>query len=180
MKIKTFILALLGIVFAFTAQAEFYVSAGLGAAKNTGSTTKNITKADYDSSAVYSVAFGYDLPFIDIIRIEGEYLHNRVEIKKGLGYVNMDAVMANAYVDIPFILPLLTPYVGAGLGYGRLENDNVLPMQFMLGVDAEIFVIPVIGSVEYRYLQSNRSANSANEKNKYYSHILMAKLRYEF
>ena len=88
--------------------------------------------------------------------------------------------MANGYVDIPFILPLLTPYVGVGLGYGRFENDNVMPMQLMLGMDAEIFVIPVVGSLEYRYLQTNRSAKSANERNKFYSHILMAKLRYEF
>ena len=86
----------------------------------------------------------------------------------------------NAYVDIPFVLPLLTPYIGGGIGYGRFESDNVMPMQLMLGIDAEIFVIPVIGSFEYRYLQSNRSAKSANERNKFYSHILMAKLRYEF
>lgn len=180
MKIKTLIFAFLGVVLACSAQAGFYVSGGAGVAKNTGSTTKTILKGDYRNSMVYSGAVGYDLPFIDIIRVEGEYLHNRTKIKKGLGYVNLDAAMANGYVDIPFILPLLTPYVGAGLGYGRFENSNVMPMQFMLGMDAEIFVIPVVGSLEYRYLQTNRSAKSANERNKFYSHILMAKLRYEF
>ena len=92
----------------------------------------------------------------------------------------VDALAANGYVDIPFILPLLTPYVGAGIGYGRLENSNVMPMQLMLGMDAEIFVIPVVGSIEYRYLQTNRPAKSAGERNKFYSHVLMLKLRYEF
>ena len=180
MKIKTLIFAFLGVLLACSAHAEFYISGAAGIAKNTGSTTKNLLKGDYQTSAIYSAAVGYDLPFIDIIRIEGEYFHNRTKIKKGLGYVNMDAAMANAYVDIPFVLPLLTPYIGGGIGYGRFESDNVMPMQLMLGIDAEIFVIPVIGSFEYRYLQSNRSAKSANERNKFYSHILMAKLRYEF
>ena len=180
MKIKTLIFACLGLLLACSAHAEFYISGGAGLAKNTGSTVKSVAKADYQTSMLYSVAVGYDLPFVDIIRIEGEYLHNRTKIKKGLGYVNMDAAMANGYVDIPFILPLLTPYVGAGIGYGRLENSNVMPMQLMLGMDAEIFVIPVVGSIEYRYLQTNRPAKSAGERNKFYSHVLMLKLRYEF
>ncbi|MBE6449522.1 MAG: hypothetical protein E7013_02345 [Alphaproteobacteria bacterium] len=180
MKFKTLLLACLSLFLTFSAHAEFYVSAGAAISKNTASATKNLYKADYDTSAVYSVAFGYDLPFIDIVRVEAEYLHNRAQIKKGLGYVNLDALMANAYVDIPFVLPLITPYAGAGIGYGRFETSNVLPMQLMLGFDAEIFVIPVIGSVEYRFMQTNRPAKDANSKEKYYSHMLMAKLRYEF
>ncbi len=180
MKIKTLIFAFFGVSLAFAANAEFYVSGAAGIAKNTGSTNKNFIKGDYDTSTVYSLAVGYDLPFIDIVRVEGEYLHNRMKIEKGLGKINMDALMANAYVDVPFILPLITPYVGAGLGYARLESDNVMPLQFMLGLDAEVFVVPVIASVEYRYLQSNRASNEAFEKNKYYNHILMMKLRYEF
>lgn len=180
MKIKTLAVACLGVLMACSAHAGFYISGGAGIAKNTASTVKDAIKGDYQTSAVYDAAVGYDLPIVDIIRVEAEYLHNRTKIKKGLGYVNMNAAIANAYVDIPFILPLITPYVGAGIGYARLEDSNVLPMQFMIGLDAEIFVIPVVGSVEYRYLQSNRSAKSANEKNKFYSHILMAKVRYEF
>lgn len=180
MKIKTLCIALVGMLLSFSANAEFYVSAGAAVVKNTASATKNLYKADYDTSAAYSVAVGYDLPFVDIVRVEGEYFHNRAEIKKGLGHINMDALMANAYVDIPFILPLITPYAGAGIGYGRFENSNVMPLQLMLGLDAEIFVVPVIGSVEYRFMQANRGAKDAKSKEKYYSHMLMAKLRYEF
>ena len=47
MKIKTLIFAFLGVVLACSAQAEFYVSGAAGIAKNTGSTTKAITKGDY-------------------------------------------------------------------------------------------------------------------------------------
>ena len=180
MKLKTLLLVCFGVFFAFSVRAEFYVSAGAAVSKNTASATKDFYRADYDTSAVYSAAFGYDLPFIDIVRVEAEYLHNRAQIKDGLGHINLDALMANAYVDVPFILPLITPYVGAGIGYGRFERSNVLPMQFMLGLDAEIFVIPIIGSVEYRFMQTNRPAKDADSKEKYYSHMLMAKLRYEF
>ena len=180
MKIKILFFALSVMLSISVAHAEFYISAGLAAVKNTASVLKNAYKADYDTSTAYSVAAGYDLPFVDIVRIEGEYFHNRAEIKKGLGYINMDALMANAYVDIPFILPLITPYAGAGIGYGRFESSNVMPLQFMLGLDAEIFVIPVIGSVEYRFMQANREAKDAKSKEKYYSHMIMAKLRYEF
>lgn len=180
MKFKTLFLALIGISIAFCAHAEFYVSAGMAAIKNTASASKKLITADYDSSVGYSVAVGYDLPFVDIVRVEGEYFHNRAEIKNNLGHINMDALMANAYVDVPFVLPLITPYVGAGIGYGRFERSNVMPVQFMLGLDAEIFVVPVIGSVEYRFMQANREAKSASNREKYYSHMLMAKLRYEF
>ena len=180
MKLKTLLLALLAFGITFSARAEFYVSGGIAVVKNTAAAQKDMYKADYDSSTAYSVAFGYDLPFVDIVRVEGEYFHNRTQIKDGLGHINMDALMANAYVDIPFVMPLITPYAGAGIGYGRFETSNVMPLQFMLGLDAEIFVIPVIGSVEYRFMQANREAKSATSKEKYYSHMLMAKLRYEF
>ena len=180
MKLKTFLFALLAFGIAFSARAEFYVSAGIAAVKNTASALKKGYEADYNSSTAYSVAFGYDLPFVDIVRIEGEYFHNRAQIKDGLGHINMDALMANAYVDIPFVMPLITPYVGGGIGYGRFESSNVMPLQFMLGLDAEIFVIPVIASAEYRFTQANREARTTTSKEKYYSHMLMAKLRYEF
>ena len=181
MKIKTLIIACLGVLMACSAHADFYVSGGFGWAENTGSTTvKGVVKGDYNSSRVYSGAVGYKLPFIDIVRIEGEYFHNRTKVKKGLGYVNINTAMANGYVTIPSFIPLISPYVGAGIGYGRLEKDDIMPMQFMLGLDADIFAIPVVGSLEYRYLQSNRAAKKGDEKNKYYSHMIMAKIRYEF
>ena len=180
MKLKTLFLALLAVFVAFSAQAEFYVSGGMAKLKNAASALRDGHKADYHSSVGYSLAFGYDLPFIDIMRIEAEYFHNRTEIEKGLGYINIDALMANAYVDIPFVLPLITPYAGAGIGYGFFEHSHVMPYQFMLGLDAEIFVIPLIASAEYRFMQTNREAQSGASKEKYYSHMLMAKLRYEF
>ena len=180
MKIKVLCLALLGLLLSVPAMAEFYVSGGLGMVKNTGDIHKNLAKASYKNAAVYSAAFGYDLPFIDLVRIEGELLHNRAKITHGKGNVDLNALMANAYVDIPLMLPMITPYVGAGIGYGRLENTHVMPMQVMLGVDAEVFVIPVVASAEYRFLQTNTEAKKANERDNYYAHIFMLKLRYEF
>lgn len=180
MKLKILMLAVVGVMLSVCARAEFYISAGLGAAKNTGNVTKTIVNKDYETSPIYSLAVGYDLPFVDIVRVEGEYLHNRAKLKNGLGYVNFDAAMANGYVDIPFVLPLITPYVGAGIGVARMENSTVMPYQLMLGLDGEIFVLPIVGSLEYRYLKTNKEASSAQEKDKYYNHVLMAKIRYEF
>lgn len=177
---KTGLLALACAFIAVPALAEFYVSAGLGATYNRGSIIRDGHKDDYDTSASYSLAFGYDLPFIDLVRIEAEYMHNRSDIEKAGGAVSMNALMANGYVDLPLPLPLITPYVGAGLGYARLESDNVMAYQGIIGVDAEIFVLPIIGSLEYRYMETNRAAKRLHETDKYYAHTIMAKIRYEF
>lgn len=183
MKMKLWKTGLLVLACAFMAEpasAEFYVSAGLGATYNRGSIIRDSHKDDYDTSASYSLAVGYDLPIIDLVRIEAEYLHNRSDVDDAGGAVSMNAFMANGYVDIPLPLPLLTPYVGAGIGYARLESDNVMAYQGIIGVDAEIFVLPIIGSLEYRYMETNRPAKRLHETDKYYAHTIMAKIRYEF
>lgn len=177
---KTGLLVMVCALIAIPASAEFYASVGLGATYNRGSIIRDGHKDDYDTSASYSLAVGYDLPIIDLVRIEAEYLHNRSDIDNAGGAVSMNALMANGYVDIPFPIPLLTPYVGAGIGYARLESDNVAAFQGMIGVDAEIFVLPIIGSLEYRYMETNRPAKRLHETDKYYAHTIMAKIRYEF
>ena len=167
------------LLFGTAAQAEFYVSAGAGKTFNTGTAWRNGEKSDFDNSHTYSVAVGYDLPFIDIIRVEGEYLHNRAKIEHG-GKATYDGVMANGYVDIPFPVPLFTPYVGIGLGPGRYEGEYVLGYQGMVGIDAEVFVVPLVASLEYRYMQTNRHGERHDETYKFYAHTVMMKLRYEF
>ena len=69
MKIKILFLALIGFMMAVPAMADFYVSGAMGMAKNTGDIHKNFAKQKYKTSSVYSVAFGYDLPFVDIVRV---------------------------------------------------------------------------------------------------------------
>lgn len=181
MKIaKITILSVLSLLLVSLVQAEFYVSAGLGSLHNTGSSIKNGFESDYDQSLMYSLAVGYDLPFLDIARVEAEYLHNRAKIESGTGKVTYDGLMVNGYLDIPFPVPLLTPYVGVGVGPGRFEGENLMSYQGIIGIDAEVFVVPVIGSLEYRYMKTNQDSKRANESYKFYAHAVMLKLRYEF
>lgn len=179
-RLKMMCLGLLGAALCSPAMAGTYLSVGVGPTYNDGSAYRHGLKSDYDTSAMYSVAVGYELPVFDLLRVEGEYLHNRAELSKNLGKTTLDAAMANAYVNIPFPVPLLTPYVGAGIGYARFESSNRIAYQGMIGLDAEIFVIPVVGSLEYRYTELNSPATRQDEKYKYYGHTIMAKVRYEF
>lgn len=175
---KKHVLALLGLglLASVSAQAEFYASAGLGLAKSNGS----VNTHDLKSSDVYNVAFGWQTPFWDVLRVEGEYLHNRVSAKS-TGKVTMDALMGNAYVSVPVMVPFITPYLGAGMGISNLQSDRVFMYQGMLGLDADIFsVTGLIASAEYRYTKANRSVNDDHLKYKYDNHALMLKLRYEF
>ena len=174
---KKSILTLLGLALlaSVPAHAEFYASAGLGFSKSNGS----VSTHDLKNSEVYNAAFGWQTPFWDVLRVEGEYLHNRASAKNA-GKVTMDALMGNAYVSVPIMVPMITPYLGAGMGVSNFQDDKVFMYQGMLGVDAEIFVIPVIGSIEYRYLKAGKDVKDNHLRYKYDSHALMLKLRYEF
>ena len=181
MKIKALFLCLLGLILAMPVLADFYVAGGVGIVKNTGDIHKGISKEDYKNSPIYSLAFGYDLPIVNAFRAEGEFFHNRAKISGGKGFIDLDALMANAYLDITLFPGIITPYIGAGIGYGRLESTHVMPMQLMLGMDiADISPLPITASAEYRYLKTNTEAKKAHERDNYYGHILMLKLRYEF
>jgi|GEM_PF-3178877 len=166
--------------FSVDASAEIYVSAGLGVASNSGSGLREGARGHYKDSTVYSLAVGYDLPFVDLVRVEGEYIHNRVKLSRGAGKTNLDGVFANVYATIPFPLPLVSPYVGAGMGPVRYESDTLMGFQLMAGVDAEIFVIPLIASLEYRYQRLDNKSKTSEGTYKSYMHALMAKVRYEF
>lgn len=180
MSFKKLIYTLFFATLITTANADMYVSAGIGYTDNNGSVTHNNVHSKYDPSPSYSLAVGYEMPFSDLMRAEVEYFHNRTDSKKNIGKVTIDALMGNAYVSIPLPLPLLTPYVGAGLGYARMENDNLAMYQGIIGIDAEVFVIPMVASLEYRYATTNRSSSNHKQESKYKSNILMAKIRYEF
>ena len=175
MKKGVFIFLGLVLGLSFPARADFYASAGLGFSKSNGSASTH----DLKNSEIYSAAFGWQTPFWDVLRVEGEYLHNRAPIKN-MGKISMDALMGNAYVSIPMPLSIITPYVGVGAGVSNLQDDKVLMYQGMLGLDADVFAIPVVASLEYRYLKANRDVKDNHIEYKYDSHSLLLKLKYEF
>lgn len=162
------------------ANADFYGSFGVGVAFNDGSVTTKDLRSSYDDSASYSFAVGYQLPllFTDV-RVEGEYLRNHPDIKKG-GHSNMDALMINGYANVPLI-PVIDPYIGLGLGMARFEHENSPAMQFMLGADYELpTTLPITIGAEYRYFKVNEDGGNRGEIAKMHSNILMLKVRYHF
>ncbi len=161
---------------ALSAQAGMYIGAGLGYAKNKGDVKFSSFKEDYKSSSTYSVAVGYDLPVVPV-RLEGELFSNSSKIEHTKKHVRYNALMGNAYVNLPF--PIVAPYVGAGVGYVRLKGDNVSAWQGMFGVETNIPLIPVTGGLEYRYISSGE-AKKSGAKYEYKTHVLMAKIRFEF
>ncbi|MBQ9737625.1 MAG: porin family protein [Clostridia bacterium] len=163
-----------------TAHADFYGSFGLGAAFNNGSVTTKDLRSSYDDSAAYSLAVGYQLPLLlTDVRVEGEYLRIHPDIKDG-GHSNMDALMVNAYANLPLI-PVIDPYVGLGLGYARFEHENTPAMQFMLGADYELpITLPITIGAEYRYFKVNEHGGNRGETAKFNTHALMLKARYHF
>ena len=162
------------------AKADFYGSFGLGVAFNNGSSTTKDLRSSYDDSAAYSFAVGYQLPLLlTDVRVEGEYLRNHPDIKDG-GHSNMDALMANAYANIP-LTPIVDPYVGFGLGMARFEHENSPAMQFMLGAEYELPTeLPITIGAEYRFFKVNEHGGNRGEVAKLNSNILMLKVRYHF
>ena len=165
---------------AMTAKAEYYVSGGVGYTHNTGSSNRNGIRADIDDSMLYSLAAGYQLPALDLIRLEAEYVHNHADLKAKIGNMDMDALMANGYVRIPVPWLLLEPYAGLGIGFTRLNQEIGMLYQGILGIEADIFTLPLVADVEYRYSQANRDVSHEGKTLKYYAHTLLLKLRWLF
>ncbi|MBP5161302.1 MAG: porin family protein [Alphaproteobacteria bacterium] len=179
-KIITLLLAALMLCQTGAAKAEYYVSAGVGYTHNTGSANRAGIRADIDDSMLYSLAAGYQLPMLDLVRLEAEYVHNHADLQAKIGNMNMDALMANGYVRIPVPLLLLEPYAGLGLGIMRLNQEMGMMYQGILGIEADIFTLPLVADVEYRYSQANRAVEHQGKTLKYYAHTLMLKLRWLF
>ena len=165
---------------ATTASAEFYVAAGAGYSYNSGTANGGGVRANVDDSVLYSLATGYQLPMLDLVRLEAEYQHNHADLHGKLGHMDMDAFMANGYVSIPVPWLFLEPYAGLGLGVMRLNQEVGMLYQGILGIEADIFNIPLKAAAEYRYSEGNRSVRHEGKELKYYAHILLLKLKYLF
>lgn len=174
---------LLTIVAFQSANAEFYASLGAGTSINSGSTITNHVRSTYKNTPVYSLAGGYELPFISsiidtTIRAEGEYLRIRPKSKGEGKDSSFDGVMANGYVNIPF--PIVDPYVGMGVGMARFDHNNSIAYQGIAGLDYALPMLPLTVSGEYRYLNLNEDGGKHDTSSQFRTHIFMMKLRYNF
>ena len=145
-------LALLGSVDA----SAMYVGLSAGVSKN--ELRDNIENKKFSSNGAYTVSAGYTLPIMFVKpRVELEY--SDLLSSEDNDDVKTRGVALNAFVNIP-VLPVVTPYVGVGVGYFRQEMESdksdwrVLP-QYMAGLDISIPFSPFAFSAEYRLIDTS-------------------------
>lgn len=140
---------------AFDANA-FYIGASAGMSKN--ELKDNIENKKFSSNGAYTFSLGYVLPIPAVKpRVELEY----VDLLSSEDHddVKTRGVAANAYLNIP-VLPVVTPYIGAGVGYFRQEMEEeksdwqILP-QYMAGLDLSIPFFPIAFAAEYRLIDTS-------------------------
>lgn len=164
---------------ATSASADFYVGAGYGGAFNSGSVREHGVSSAYKDTPIYSLSGGIIMPIpLFDFRAEAEYLHIRPNTEK-LGKKQLDAVMLNASAVIPFI-PLIDPYVGFGIGYGRYDYTNTSAWQYLMGLEYSFETIPFVIGAEYRYFKLTDDCGKHSDKSKYHNNALMLKLKFVF
>ena len=162
-----------------TAFADLYGQLGIGASFNDGSVTRETLETSYKNSPIYSISAGYELPIPFISpRVEAEYLHLKADTKQGKN-AKFDGAFLNGYATVPFI-PIIDPYVGAGIGMTRFDHNNSPAFQGMAGVEYSSPVLPVTIGAEYRYLKVNETGGKWDSPSKFHINILMFKARYSF
>ena len=140
--------------------AAFYAQGGVG--------------AGVDSDRNVSVALGYQVDFLFKPRAEIEYLYTRAHYD---GHkADMNSVLVNGYLTIPFI-PLLDPYVGAGIGHARLNHDDSTMAQGIIGLEYDFTLFPLAVGAEYRYLKLFSETHASK---KFDDNIFLIKARYSF
>lgn len=141
--LRNYLPAIFGLAFSIMlntgAQAQFgapdvYVAAGGGGAvlmdtviteKATGTTFETLPFPGYALTGAVGLDFG-------LLRLEGEAFYNRYDLDtiksagidlNSSGNFQILAGMANVFVDIP--LPVVTPFVGAGIGYAEVKASDL-------------------------------------------------------
>jgi opacity protein-like surface antigen len=112
---------------------DFYIAAGAGGAILENTTITDVTTATtFDTVPFpgYALTGALGLDF-GVLRLEGELFYNEYNLDTiGLAGIDADAEgafktlagMGNVFVDLP--LAVITPFVGAGIGYADVKADN--------------------------------------------------------
>ncbi|MBF0445981.1 MAG: outer membrane beta-barrel protein [Magnetococcales bacterium] len=164
---------------------------------------------DYEAGYAAAIAIGYDLPMLPI-KVEVEYLYQSAKIDEisnppaGFtalstfsGDATVNALMANAYVNLP--IPLLKPYIGLGVGganvnYSSISTDSMqlfdessthFAYQGMVGILFSVPVLPLELMAEYRYFATTDAESTADVVNTNFdipfaSHLALLGARVEF
>jgi len=157
MNKKVLFASILGLALLSSVDANaMYIGAGVGVSKN--ELKDNIENQKFSTNGAYTVSVGYSLPIMFVKpRVELEY--SDLLSSEDNDDVKTRGVALNAFVNIP-VLPVVTPYVGVGVGYFRQEMESdksdwkVLP-QYMAGVDIAIPFSPFAFGAEYRLIDTS-------------------------
>ncbi len=117
----------------------------IGALENDATfSSTDFKSADFDENVGYSAALGFGFT---IARGELEVIYNKIDGDGKDFEVEQFSWYANGYVDLDFApIPLVTPYVGAGLGQTQVKledinndtDDMVFTYQLMAGLNFEL------------------------------------------
>ena len=135
---------------------DFYVGGTIGMGENIAMLPSSMDLGDIrQGSRSYGAVAGIDIPFL---RFEGEY--NFIAADNA----NLQAAMANVYFK--FSTPIITPYIGGGVGrvFGASMGDVEIPIlgaatiagqgamayQGMLGLTVDLPFLPVKIDLEGR------------------------------
>lgn len=132
------------------------------------------------SAQSYGAFFGMDLP---LVRIEGEYNYTNSDD------MHLNLALVNAYLKLP--TPVITPYIGAGVGttfysqyhltnHTNIDIEDAIAYQGMLGVTFDLPLMPITIDVEGRVLYANDIFEYNVKDNDLLHYEGRLKIRYEF
>lgn len=132
------------------------------------------------SAQSYGAVFGMDLP---LLRVEAEY--NYMDSDD----LHMNLALVNGYIKLP--TPVITPYIGAGVGtsffsqyhlghHTNIDIEDVIAYQGMLGVTFDIPLMPITIDVEGHVLYANNIFEYNADEHDLLHYEGRVKLRYEF
>ena len=176
MKLKSLaMMAMASALVAGPANANLLFDIYAGATAGVGGSTWFADGHENDGAQSYGAMVGIDIPFV---RGELEYNYLTGDAAK------LHLAMANVYAKMP--LPLVKPYLGAGIGmvfagdYDDVDAKNAPAYQGMLGATLDVPVLPFKIDVEGRVLYATDVLDLPNEDVDLLQYEGRVKLRYVF
>ncbi len=176
MKLKSLAaVAVVSAMAAGNANANLLFDIYAGATAGFGGATWFADEHESYTAQSYGAVLGIDIPFV-----RGELEYNYLTSDDAKVHV----VMANVYAKMP--MPLVKPYLGAGIGmtvggdYGDLDAENGMAYQGMLGVTFDLPIVPFNIDVEGRALYANHVFKLPGDYANLVQYDARVKLRYVF
>lgn len=146
--------------------------------------TVGVTQQDARNDGVaYSAALGKDF---GAIRAEVEYTGSRGANDDKLGDVASNLVSLNAYIE-PITIAGVTPFVGAGVGYGQLYHGGVVGDRSGVVFNGTVGgsynlteKLAVVGQYRYNIAKDVEVLKAGGKTEAYRASVISAGVRYTF